>query len=142
MPERRYQMKENFDQFIGIPWKFNGRDKEGLDCVGMCAYIYDYFGWKQTWTDGKPIEEGWYKTQPLRMLLWLRRNFIPTKDRNLLKTGDIILFKISGEHHLGIYEKYGQFLTIMPPSHREFGGTSFRARLNQYESAVVSYYRR
>lgn len=135
-------MKENFDQFIGLPWKFNGRDKEGVDCVGLCAIVYNHFGWQQNWTDGKPIEEGWYETHPLRMLLYLRRNFIPTKDRNLLKFGDAILFTIGGESHLALYEKYGQFISILPPEKASYGGFSFRARLNQYESAVVSYYRR
>ena len=102
------------NKFVGIKHKFNGRDFEGADCIGLCQLFYREHGYKQTWDDGAPIPSDWQKYK-YRLLLYLEKNFKATGDPSLLKYGDILLFDIDGDYHLGIYLEYGRILAMQVP---------------------------
>ena len=106
---------EFVDQFNGKPFLFNGDTFEGMDCIGLCRLFYKLNGWKETFKDGKPVEQGWYNTEPNRLYRYLLANFDKTDDYRQLKYGDIVLFLIRGESHIGIYIPEGKILHNFPP---------------------------
>ena len=99
------------DQFVGIKHKFNGRARDGVDCVGLCQLFYKSHGYAQTWDDGKPIPADWQKYKYRH----LRKHFERTDDKNALAYGDILLFDVDGDYHLGIYLEYGRILAMQVP---------------------------
>lgn len=104
----------NINRFVGITHRFNGRSFDGADCIGLCHLFYREHGYSQVWNDGKPITENW-RDDKLRLLMFLRRNFTPTDDVDSLTYGDVILFNIDGDLHLGIYLEYGKVLAMQVP---------------------------
>ena len=104
----------NIEKFIGIRHKFNGRSFDGADCIGLCHLFYTEHNYSQVWNDGKPITENWHN-EKLRLLRFLRKNFTPTDNINDLQYGDIVLFDIDGDVHLGIYLRYGKILAMQVP---------------------------
>ena len=109
------QNKINWNSYIGIKWLFNGRDRNGCDCVGICKLLYLEQGWKPDWEDGKEIEKGWYETSPYRLIRFLEKNFDKAKSIEELNPGDIIYARINGEGHVFINVGYGKILQSFPP---------------------------
>lgn len=106
---------ENINKYIGIKHKFNGDTFDGADCIGLCRLFYREHGWPETFTDGRIIEHDWESKEPLRLLLYLRKYFDENKDISRLRFGDIVLFNIGGDSHLGIYLEYGKVLAMQAP---------------------------
>jgi cell wall-associated NlpC family hydrolase len=106
---------ENINKYIGIKHKFNGDTFDGADCIGLCRLFYREHGWPETFTDGRIIEHDWESKEPLRLLLYLRKYFDENKDISKLRFGDIVLFNIGGDSHLGIYLEYGKVLAMQAP---------------------------
>ena len=104
----------DINKFVGIKHKFNGRDFDGADCIGLCQLFYREHGYNQTWDDGKPIPADWQKYK-YRLLLYLRKHFERTDDKNALAYGDILLFDVDGDYHLGIFLEYGRILAMQVP---------------------------
>ena len=48
-------------QFLGIPYRHGGRDRKGLDCLGLVHLFYQELGIKIPDTDGRPYAPDWYK---------------------------------------------------------------------------------
>lgn len=106
----------NIDRFIGIKHKFNGRDFDGADCIGLCQLFYRAFGYRQNWDDGKTIGADWRK-QYDRLFRYLEKNFRSTKNPRELRFGDAVLFDVDGDYHLGLYLEYGKVLAMQVPCH-------------------------
>ena len=107
---------ENIDKFIGIPHYFNQDSFEGCDCLGLCRLFYKEHGWKQTFCDGKEITKKWQeKNGNIRLFRYFKKNFKETDDITSLDYGDIVLFKVSGDYHFGIYLQYGKVLAMEVP---------------------------
>ena len=104
----------NINSLIGIKHKFNGRDFDGVDCIGLCQLFYRLHDFHQSWDDGKPIPHDWQKFK-YRLLLYLEHNFKPTDDPDALQYGDVLLFDIDGDYHLGIMLEYGRILAMQVP---------------------------
>ena len=102
------------NKFVGIKHKFNGRDRDGIDCLGLCQLFYREHGYEQTWDDGSPIPPDWQKYK-YRLLLYLRKHFSKTEDATALEYGDVLLFNIDRDYHLGIYLEYGRILAMQVP---------------------------
>lgn len=77
----------NTGQWIGVPYKFGGNDKKGVDCSGLIASIY-------------PLV---YNIKVPRASAQMYREARPVK-KNDLKEGDLVFFKINTPEvgHAGI----------------------------------------
>lgn len=104
----------DINHLVGLKHKFNGRDYNGVDCIGLCQLFYRQHGYKQTWDDGKIIPHDWQKYK-FRLLLYLRKHFTKVDDPNALEYGDALLFDVDGDYHLGIYLEYGKILAMQVP---------------------------
>lgn len=105
--------KQDLCKFVGIPFEFLGTTFNGVDCIGLCQLFLNQHGYDIEFRDGREINKDWYETEPLRLVIWLNRNFIKVKEINNLKYGDILLFEINGESHTGIYIDNMKILTIL-----------------------------
>jgi lipoprotein Spr len=74
--------------WMGVPYKYGGNDKKGVDCSGFINIIY-------------PIV---YNTKVPRVTVLLEKEAEPVK-RHALKEGDLVFFKINTKNvgHAGIY---------------------------------------
>lgn len=106
---------ENINEYIGIVHKFNGQNFGGCDCLGLCRLFYREHKWNPSWDDGKPITRDWEKKDPLRLARYLNRHFDMTRNPDKLSFGDILLFNVCGDAHLGIYLEYGDILAMQVP---------------------------
>ena len=104
----------DIDKFVGIKHKFNGRDFDGTDCIGLCQLFYKHHKFKQSWDDGKPVPPDWQKYK-YRLLLYLNKHFKKTNNVNSLEFGDVVLFNVDGDPHLGIWLEYGRILAMQVP---------------------------
>jgi hypothetical protein len=123
------------NKYVGIPYKDNGRDLEGMDCWGLVRYVYnkefnislpslaeDYSG-----EDRKRIEdlvaqyrEGWEESTATP------------------KSGDLVLFRMMGaDSHVGVITEYPYFL------HARETHSSAIERLDntQWKNRVVGIFR-
>lgn len=100
-------------QFIGIPYKFGGKDAQGLDCATFILYAYkhklgiDVLGDKRIsnyGTDYKKATPELYEEELSKVFPLQRGTFEDIS--NLLRENDIILFDLIGQGnitHTGIY---------------------------------------
>ena len=102
----------NINSLIGLKFKFQGTN-EYTDCVNLAKRFYELHGWPQNFSDGKEITEEKYKHQPLRILRYLMKEFFLVQD---FTYGDIVVFNIGGDFHLGIYVGYGKLLSMIIPT--------------------------
>lgn len=55
-------------KYLGIPYRHMGRDRSGLDCLGLAHLFYQEFGIDIPDGDGKPYSDRWVKEDPERYL--------------------------------------------------------------------------
>ena len=129
------------DHLVGITHKFNGRDFDGVDCIGLCQLFYRLHGYRQTWDDGKVIPRDWQKYK-YRLLLYLEHNFKPTDDPASLEYGDVILFDIDGDYHLGIMLEYNRILAMQVPCLEGKSQSTIYSKLFWFPAFVRGYKRK
>ncbi|WP_312562115.1 NlpC/P60 family protein [Anaerospora sp.] len=131
------------NNFIGIPWKFNGRDKNsGVDCIGLLVEFYKTHQWQPSFDDGKLIDREWFVKEKYRMLRYFIKYFEKTRSIAALEYGDIVLFEVYGEHHTGIYLEYDKFLSTFPPKNAAITSYSFIDRLSYWGQFFVCGFKR
>jgi probable lipoprotein NlpC len=132
------------NKLIGIRWKFNGRDFNGVDCLGLLYLFFKENNWPETFDDGKPIEEGWFHTEPYRMYRYFLKHFDKYEDKSQLQYGDILLMNIQGESHVGIYINYDKFISTFPSKDNglKLKTFSFQDRLQHWQSSFICFFRR
>lgn len=102
---------ENINKFIGIPYKFNGDTAEGCDCLGLVRYFYKEHGWIEI-DDGLPItKEDWMSNAVKRIKHFFPKRFDVAWKPEQMEYGAVVIFKINGEMHFGIYVGYGNVLS-------------------------------
>lgn len=106
---------EDISKYVGIVHQFNGDTFENCDCIGLCRLFYKEHGWEQDFTDGKPVEPDWQKKDPFRLARYLNSHFTKTKSVEDLRFGDVVLFNIYDDYHLGLYLEYGKMLAMQVP---------------------------
>lgn len=85
---------EYIDGWIGVPYKYAGNDKKGVDCSGFVNAVY---------------LDVYKKTLPRSALDIVRECEEVKKDE--LREGDMVFFDISGRNsHVGIYLVNGKFV--------------------------------
>ncbi|MGE5598498.1 MAG: NlpC/P60 family protein [Bacteroidota bacterium] len=99
------------DDFLGIPYRLNGRDRSGADCAGLVLLYLRSLGYHPPDGDGRPVTPDWRKDAEPRMLAWLNKYAVPV-DR--AQQGDIALFRLPrGTMHLGVMVDGQSFLHVL-----------------------------
>lgn len=91
----------DMSEFLGIPWRLNGRDGTGADCLGLVVMYLQAQGVDIPDGDGLPVTENWREDSPRRALQWLSRHATRVDSP---AAHDIVLFRIptGGGIHLGV----------------------------------------
>ncbi len=97
----------------------NGRSIEkGLDCLGFVLQFYEEFGIYLPESDGQPIDEKWFVTDPERYVRGLRS--LPGREVSMkeLKALDLVYFAISRDiiTHTGVMLDSRTFAHMSPKS--------------------------
>lgn len=102
-------------QFLGIPYRHGGRDREGLDCVGLVHLFYQELGIKVPDTDGRPYSTDWYKKDPERLLRGLLQVGRPVDLKTEpLQPLDLVYFRMGGAiTHAGVMIDQHSFLHVL-----------------------------
>lgn len=97
----------NYDSYIGLPYKENGRDKSGVDCWGLARIFYDeQLGIKlPSYAD---LYDGSYDPKAVATINYFKDTWKKVETPQL---GDLCLFRILGEPiHVGVYIGNSRFL--------------------------------
>ena len=98
------------NKFIGIPFKLGGRDKNGIDCIGLV--------WKYLHEQDYKVElhknctAEWIKNANFSEWIELVKSYGEPIEVNQLQENDILYFAWKGEIHAGIYIGYNKYLHI------------------------------
>lgn len=97
----------NYDRYIGLPYKENGRDELGVDCWGLARLFY-----KQELGIELPsyteLYSGSYDPKVVAAINYYKDTWTSVETP---QPGDLCLFNILGEpSHVGIYIDNGKFL--------------------------------
>ncbi|NLH59357.1 MAG: peptidoglycan endopeptidase, partial [Clostridiales bacterium] len=61
-------IQSKLEKYKKVPFIHNGRDMQGLDCLGFLILFYREFGVKIPGDDGREIDKDWYKKEPDRYI--------------------------------------------------------------------------
>ena len=101
----------DINKFVGIPHYFGESSFGKCDCLGLCRLFYREHGYKERKSFG-----AW------RRLYTYLLTHMDRVSHETLQYGDLVVFQIEGEVHLGIYLSYGKLLTMQIPV--KFGKTT------------------
>ena len=113
MAQNKYE--QIAQQFLGIPYHHGGRDRKGLDCLGLVHLFYQELGIKVPDTDGRPYTTDWFKKDPERLLRRLLQVGRPVNLRaEPLQPLDLVYFQMGGAiTHAGIMLDQRSFLHVL-----------------------------
>lgn len=102
-------------QFLGIPYRHGGRDRKGLDCLGLVHLFYRELGIKVPDNDGQPYANDWYKKDPERLLRGLLQVGKPVNlPAEPLQPLDLVYFRMGGAiTHAGVMIDHHSFLHVL-----------------------------
>jgi len=129
----------NVTKYIGIPYKYGEDGYGGTDCLGLCRLFYQEHQWKQTFRDGKPQGTLEDKGQGFRLARYLTKHFTRIEQKDL-QYGDILIFNVLGDPHLGIYIENGDILAMQVPCNEMSRSMIYHKRF--WQRAFVGAYRR
>ena len=99
-----------YEEYIGLPYKFNGSDENGVDCLGLVRMFYRKHGWIDI-DDGLPIDKDtWMKQAPRRIMRFFGKHFDKAREPKDMRPSAVCIMLINGEIHFGIYLGYGRML--------------------------------
>lgn len=104
-------LEEAVRKYVGIPYKHNGRDLKGLDCLGLIWRFYADMGIDVPDSDGRPISEDWYREDPDRYIRGLLK--VGAAVTGPLKPLDLVYFQLRGVvRHAGIMVSPNVFIHV------------------------------
>lgn len=91
------------DGYIGIPYKRNGRDRDGLDCYGL-VYLVE----KEMFGNQLPILNNIYDGNNVAELIAEQQPLLSGEQVLTPEDGDVVLFFHQGKPiHIGVYWQHG-----------------------------------
>lgn len=106
------------DKYIGIKHITNGDSFDGCDCLGLIRLFYREHGWSEDfWDNGEPVtvETIHDKDNWTRLFRYLNKNMKRVINPENLEYGDVVVFDVDGDLHLGIYIQDGLVLAMSVP---------------------------
>lgn len=88
-------LKKEIEQWLGVPYKYGGTSKQGVDCSGFCGNVFKNV---YNLTLGRSAQDIYDQSKPI--------------NRNTIKEGDLVFFKINSSRvsHVGIYLSQNKFV--------------------------------
>ena len=123
-------MNKYLEKFIGIPFEMDGRDEEGIDCIGL-VYKYLHDQGYQVELDPRCSKE-WIEKADHKEWLKLVLSYGEKISIKELKPNDIIYFSWKNEIHAGVYVGNGKYIHISKDT------TSRISRLNESAKARIA----
>jgi cell wall-associated NlpC family hydrolase len=127
---------QNIKDLVGIPYKAGGRDKSGIDCLGLVAEYLKAF---EIYLPEPEYNEHWAKEQSGIFSNWMD-NFVQffTREEKPCK-GDIVLFRnVDGvETHAGIMLDNQKFIHAI----KKAGVCISSISQEQFKAKVSGFYR-
>jgi cell wall-associated NlpC family hydrolase len=116
--DRELKIKKLLDLYRNVPFVHNGRDLQGLDCLGFVVHLYKQFGIYLPDNDGAEIEEDWYKRDSQRYIRSLRKLEGVQVSLNDLQALDLVYFSIARDiiTHTGVMINRHEFAHMSPKS--------------------------
>lgn len=91
------------EEYIGIPYRPNGRDRNGIDCYGL-VYLIE----KEVFGNQLPILNGMYDGGNATELIEVEQPLIAGEQVMSPKDGDVVLFFHQNKPmHVGVYWQNG-----------------------------------
>ncbi|KXS41189.1 MAG: cell wall-associated hydrolase, invasion-associated protein [Candidatus Frackibacter sp. T328-2] len=128
-------MKEVIRKHVGKPYRHNGRNLNGLDCLGLVVSFLRDNNIYLPDDDGKFIPEDWYKDDPERFINGLKQygKKVEINDRQPL---DVVVFSFKGiPKHAGVMISRSRFI------HARRGKKVAVIRLKHYKKFFHSLWR-
>lgn len=100
-------------EHVGIPYKHNGRGKDGIDCLGLIVSFYCRLGIELPDGDGEPIAADWWKRDPGRYFRGLMAVGRPAEGK--LRPLDLVYFALRGNivTHGGVMVDSQRFIHVL-----------------------------
>jgi len=88
-------LKKEIEQWLGVPYKYGGTTKQGVDCSGFCNNVFRNV---YNLSLGRSAQDIYDQSKPI--------------NRNTIKEGDLVFFKINSSRvsHVGIYLSQNKFV--------------------------------
>lgn len=122
------------NKYVGIPYKDNGRDLDGMDCWGLARHVYN----KEFNISLPSFSEDYNGSDRERIAELIAQYKEGWENISEPKSGDVVLFRMLGlQSHIGIITEYPYFL------HAREGYDSSIERLDStlWEKRVVGVFR-
>ena len=122
------------NKYVGIPYRDNGRDLDGMDCWGLARYVYN----KEFNITLPSFSEDYDGNDSLRIQELIAQYKEGWESVEEPKSGDLVLLRVLGtQSHVGIITEYPYFL------HAREGHESSIERLDSsmWEKRVVGIFR-
>lgn len=125
----------NARRYLGLPFRHNGRDLNGVDCLGLMLLILKDAGIELPNDDGQPINPKWYNTEPERFIKGLEQ-YGQRINITELQPLDVVVFCFKEiPRHAGVMISRSHFIHI-----RENDCSSV-VRLKRYSRFFYAAYR-
>lgn len=132
------KIEEVVEQLVGIPYKHNGRSKEGVDCWGVVYLFFKGLGVEIPLDDGEYISLEWYKKDPGRYRRALQSLGEEVGHYRNLKLLDIPYFRLYRNvvTHTGILVDEEHFLHVLIDKEVSLGRINRRFWRRKYAGGI------
>lgn len=109
------KLREIAKDLFGVPFVHRGRERNGMDCVGLLIRVYKEFGVSLE-EGGLEYSENWFRTPLTQLLEQCIRRYFVMRPGGFPLPGDLILWEYPASDvfgHCSIYIDEGDFLTTL-----------------------------
>ncbi len=132
------KIKKVCDEMLGIPYKHNGRDENGVDCWGVVYLFFRKLNIELPVGDGYTIGDDWYKKEPGRYERGLKTLGEEIGHYRNLQQLDIPYFRLYYDvvTHTGVMINDYQFIHVLIDKEVSIGTMQRRFWRKKYAGAI------